>query len=198
MKTFLCALIGWCVIGGVFADDTPGVVERTDCAALKTQIEQVGDTDADLLSELNAKYRRDCTARSAGRRNAGRVATMTVATPVAPAQVTSNVQAVIDEFMARRTENCDGLKNKIAAVANAESDDAKQLQNVFDTYCGDGAPVVALDPVQAAKNIDAGLCADGTKPNKFGCCTDETFKDLGGGEFGCCPNAGGDCFPPMK
>lgn len=45
-------------------------------------------------------------------------------------------------------------------------------------------------------NIAAGLCGDGTQPNKFGCCADELFKDLGG-TFACCPKSGGDCLPPI-
>jgi hypothetical protein len=46
--------------------------------------------------------------------------------------------------------------------------------------------------------LDAGLCADGTSPNKFGCCGDEIFKDLGNTVFACCPKTGGDCFPPIE
>lgn len=58
-------------------------------------------------------------------------------------------------------------------------------------------PMVALE--QELANLDAGLCADGSKPNKFGCCGDEIFKDLGNTVFACCPRDGvGDCFPPIK
>ena len=47
-------------------------------------------------------------------------------------------------------------------------------------------------------NIAAGLCGDGTKPNRFGCCAGETFTDLGNATFACCPNKlSGDCFPPI-
>ena len=52
---------------------------------------------------------------------------------------------------------------------------------------------------QELANLDAGLCIDGTKPNKFGCCTDEVFKDLGNSVFACCPKTGdGECFPPIE
>lgn len=47
-------------------------------------------------------------------------------------------------------------------------------------------------------NLDAGLCPDGTKPNRFGCCEGEKFTDLGNLEFACCPQSGGDCYPPVK
>ena len=63
--------------------------------------------------------------------------------------------------------------------------------------------VVEIDPMieleQELANLDAGLCADGSQPNKFGCCGDEVFKDLGNTVFACCPKEGvGDCFPPLK
>ena len=51
---------------------------------------------------------------------------------------------------------------------------------------------------QIAENIEAGLCADGTKPNKFGCCGNEEFKEIENLTFACCPPDGGDCFPPIK
>ena len=59
-----------------------------------------------------------------------------------------------------------------------------------------------VEPELTAEQIDAnfaaGLCADGTKPNKFGCCGDEIFKDMGNAVFACCPKSGGDCFPPIE
>lgn len=60
------------------------------------------------------------------------------------------------------------------------------------------APAPELSDEQIKDNIDAGLCADGTTPNKFGCCGDEIFKDMGNTVFACCPKSGGDCFPPIK
>ena len=46
-------------------------------------------------------------------------------------------------------------------------------------------------------NLAAGLCGDGTRPNRFGCCAGETFTDMGNTVFACCPKTGGDCFPPV-
>lgn len=40
-------------------------------------------------------------------------------------------------------------------------------------------------------------CLDGTMPDKYGCCTDEVYTDLGDNGFACCPTSGGDCFPPI-
>ena len=57
--------------------------------------------------------------------------------------------------------------------------------------------VPELTAEQIDANLAAGLCADGAKPNRFGCCGDEMFKDLGNAVFACCPKSGGDCFPPI-
>jgi hypothetical protein len=40
-------------------------------------------------------------------------------------------------------------------------------------------------------------CEDGTLPDASGCCTGETFTDMGEQGFNCCPAGGGDCFPPI-
>ncbi|MDR1338377.1 MAG: hypothetical protein LBJ73_05125 [Rickettsiales bacterium] len=40
-------------------------------------------------------------------------------------------------------------------------------------------------------------CEDKTAPDANGCCTGETYTDMGADGFNCCPAAGGDCFPPM-
>ncbi len=47
-------------------------------------------------------------------------------------------------------------------------------------------------------NIEHKLCPDDVKPNKFGCCGDEVFKEIKNLEFGCCLPNDGDCFPPIK
>ncbi|MBN1324901.1 MAG: TrbI/VirB10 family protein [Alphaproteobacteria bacterium] len=41
-------------------------------------------------------------------------------------------------------------------------------------------------------------CEDGTVPDANGCCTGETYTDMGEQGFNCCPGSGGDCFPPIK
>lgn len=40
-------------------------------------------------------------------------------------------------------------------------------------------------------------CEDGTAPDADGCCTGETFTDMGEDGWNCCPDSGGDCFPPL-
>lgn len=40
-------------------------------------------------------------------------------------------------------------------------------------------------------------CDDGAAPDANGCCAGETYTDMGEAGFNCCPDAGGDCFPPI-
>jgi prepilin-type N-terminal cleavage/methylation domain-containing protein len=40
-------------------------------------------------------------------------------------------------------------------------------------------------------------CEDGSAPDENGCCAGETYTDMGEAGFNCCPDAGGDCFPPI-
>lgn len=58
---------------------------------------------------------------------------------------------------------------------------------------------VVLDEQRAAENIARGLCPNGEKPNKFGCCAGERFKQVSTMQYACCPKEGdGDCFEPLK
>ena len=50
-----------------------------------------------------------------------------------------------------------------------------------------------------AENIAKGLCGDGTKPNRYGCCPGEKFKEVSQMKFACCPKDGdGECIEPRK
>jgi len=52
---------------------------------------------------------------------------------------------------------------------------------------------------QIEENLAKGLCGDGSKPNKYGCCPGEVFKQLEHFDFACCPKDGdGDCHEPRK
>lgn len=104
------------------------------------------------------------------------------------------------------------------AIEGAADDQKAVLQETYDEYCAKNAAapdavikttMIVLGPevpaeteeekyARIAANLDAGLCPDGANPNKFGCCGDEVFKDLGNLEFACCPKDGGKCFPPVK
>ena len=55
----------------------------------------------------------------------------------------------------------------------------------------------APEPAPEAAAADVLLCLDGTEPDANGCCTGEIYTDMGEQGFNCCPETGGDCFPPM-
>ena len=40
-------------------------------------------------------------------------------------------------------------------------------------------------------------CANGDAPDADGCCAGEYLTDVGGGEYACCAEETGECFPPM-
>lgn len=42
------------------------------------------------------------------------------------------------------------------------------------------------------------VCANNTSPDINGCCVGETYTDMGDQGFNCCPDDGGDCFPPIQ
>lgn len=42
------------------------------------------------------------------------------------------------------------------------------------------------------------VCPDGSTPDNNGCCAGETYTDMGDLGFNCCPEDGGNCYPPIK
>ncbi len=228
MKNSLLKYCGICMISGVFAfsafaEDAPApatdagatpeakvasVAERTDCAAISAQIDELvaagtDATDAELMS-LQATHRRDCAKRVSGRQTIG-TRTSRAAGGVAAATATSAPAAPvitktpIQEFNDGLNALCEKLNGAIDA---AKSDDARQaevteMQELHARACG-GAGVDAVDPAEIAEKRAAGLCPNGQAPNKYGCCDGERFTDTGNLEFACCPIDGGECLPPIK
>lgn len=60
------------------------------------------------------------------------------------------------------------------------------IQNPFQS-----APAADAEPVITCPD-------DGALPDANGCCTGEIYTDMGDQGFNCCPETGGDCFPPIK
>jgi len=49
------------------------------------------------------------------------------------------------------------------------------------------------------QNRAKGLCDDGEKPNRYGCCAGEKFKEVSQMKFACCPKTGdGECVEPRR
>ena len=55
-------------------------------------------------------------------------------------------------------------------------------------------PVNTPAPQQTSSVV---TCDGGANPDANGCCPGETYTDMGDQGFNCCPDAGGDCFPPI-
>lgn len=172
----VCGFVAMCASSG-WADASVSVVERTDCADLKSRIDTLSavddmdeETSADL-AQLQARYRSDCMVRAGGRRSSGRA---DAAVAVSKSDAASTVNDDVDYDVS---------------------------YDVADTYVAvqsetNNAPV--RSPEEAAALIESGFCVNGERPNKFGCCGDEKFTDMGNLVFACCPPDGGDCFPPIK
>ena len=50
----------------------------------------------------------------------------------------------------------------------------------------------------STQEISVVTCDGGAAPDMNGCCPGETYTDMGDQGFNCCPNSGGDCFPPIE
>lgn len=201
MKKFV-ALLGIMIAPSAFADDGAGVAARMTCADIQTQISELSavaepDTDTiDKLTKLKADYRRSCSRSARGRKSS------------------ANSRVVVE--MVVETEDAGGVEENIDVAENSVEDVAEDMVAVDEIAQAEDViiPVEEIDEGDLEEteeeltedellelelqNLDAGLCADGSQPNKYGCCGDELFKDLGDTVFACCPPDGGDCFPPIK
>lgn len=58
---------------------------------------------------------------------------------------------------------------------------------------------LATEQAQIEENRAKGLCDDGTKPNRYGCCSGEKFKEVSQMKFACCPKTGdGECIESRR
>lgn len=221
MKFLIAVLSCWfCFVVGApvaFATDdvsedvteeiTTNVSERVTCADIKSELDslEINDENQARIDKLKSEYRRFCTPKAAKRRASDTSAIMYAKT--AQAKAAPVVIDVEPEKVEVSDENADAeVTTETTAVATVTdvAPDEKKSDTVTDTAnaADTPEPVDTRTPeeIQLEKeleNLAAGLCADGTKPNKYGCCTDEIFKDLGDLVFACCPKDGGDCYEPI-
>lgn len=183
----LIALLGFLWAFPIIADEVPAdtttdtetvatattVRDRLSCDELTAKIAELSaitepDTATiDELTSYKSEHRRSCSKSMGSRRTNFNRASS------APAIATANTAPVQPETTDTNTDN------------------------TTETTTPEPVAEPKLTAEQITENINAGLCADGSKPNKFGCCGDEKFKDLGNTVFACCPPDGGDCFPPI-
>lgn len=199
MKKFV-ALLGIMIAPYVFADDGAGVGVRMTCADIQAQISELAavaepDTDTvEELTKLKADYRRSCSRAARGRKTSAGVRIIKEDTDSAE-DATDTEEEIVEVEQAE--EIIEVFEEEITTDAEPMQDVDGETQE-SDVALEQDAPSEDELLEQELANLDAGLCADGTEPNKFGCCGDELFKDLGNTVFACCPKDGGDCFPPIK
>ena len=94
------------------------------------------------------------------------------------------------------TGNEDQTKAYNTEILGMTYDDDGNLENPWESK------PIPIIPVEEEVS-----CGDGTAPDPNGCCTGETYTDMGesyidenGSHFACCPESdpGGDCFPPIN
>ena len=182
----LIALMGLIAATGAFAEDVPSVTERVSCADVQAMISELAaieePTDDEIaeLENLKIDYRSKCARSAAKRKSSALKNTVVAATVVVPEDVAEETVAEVEADATETAAEVAVKDEEFVAEETVEIDEEALL-------------------AQELANLDAGLCIDGTKPNKFGCCADEVFKDLGNSVFACCPKTGdGECFPPIE
>lgn len=178
MKKFF-AIFGVLFATTAVAGEEVVIVERMSCADMSariSEIEQIATPTEEETSELNqlkASYRKNCVKVARGRRTSGGAHVIT--------QTVVSNENLAEEVASDKEETPEETPEETVSVQESVQTEP------------------AITPEQELENLDAGLCADGSKPNRFGCCGEEVFKDLGDSIFACCPKEGdGMCFPPIE
>ena len=104
------------------------------------------------------------------------------------------------QFKAYQADQKQQYDNKVQELGGPDSQEFKE-QILGIQYNDDGTVqnpyASAPEAAPEAAAADVLLCLDGTEPDANGCCTGEIYTDMGEQGFNCCPETGGDCFPPM-
>jgi len=73
------------------------------------------------------------------------------------------------------------------------------VEKTPEEIAAEEAAAEAARQAQIEENRAKGLCDDDAKPNQYGCCDGEVFKQVEHLNFACCPKDGdGDCVAPRK
>lgn len=207
---YLVALLCAVLTTSVMADEevVAGVVDRMTCADIQERIselsseEEPDDSVLEEIAKLKADYRRSCTKSAGGRRTAAASRVIVEATDdeeyIDDEEPVEDIEEVAEEEVVQEVKK---PKKKTKKKTKKQSDESETQQS-DDVDADESAQETEEDLKaqleQELANLNSGLCADGAKPNKYGCCGDEIFKDMGNMVFACCPKSGGDCFPPIQ
>lgn len=216
MRKIVCCFIGVVLVTVAVAAD---VTDRKSCTDIKARIDslaaqaELNDSEAALLTDLRGTYRRDCVARAAGR-GSRTIASKRVG--IKESVATTKTEPATDVTDAPAAE----VVEEVVVADPCTTPDANGCcpgeefadYGIAGKYCCKDDfcfPPMDVKPAEPEKteeeiaaeieaNIEKGLCADGTKPNKYGCCAGEIFKDMGNSQFACCKKDSDECFPPVK
>lgn len=91
-------------------------------------------------------------------------------------------------------------KNSVAYI-NKQGQKAYNEQVLGLTYNEDGSIQNPFNqpeaPAEVEEVVEQIMCEGNIAPDANGCCPGEIYTDMGEQGFNCCPEAGGDCFPPI-
>ena len=203
---YLVALLCAVLTTSVMADEevVAGVADRMTCADIQERIselsseEEPDDFVLDEIAKLKADYRRSCTKSAGGRRTAAASRVIVETTDdeeyIDDDEIIEDVEEVAEEEVVQEVK-----KPKKKPKKQSDESETQQSDDVdSDESAQETEEDLKAQLEQELANLNSGLCADGAKPNKYGCCGDEIFKDMGNMVFACCPKSGGDCFPPIQ
>jgi hypothetical protein len=113
----------------------------------------------------------------------------------------SNYTAINNARQAAIYQNQQSTDNKNSIASKSQDTKTYNEQVLGLKYNADGS---IKDPYQSepkpaaeTKTENIITCEDGLAPDANGCCTGEIYTDMGEQGFNCCPQSGGDCFPPI-
>lgn len=218
MKILVPVILIGCATAAYAAD---GLTGRVPCGDIMAQIEELSaksDRSAEEVSELKSlrmQYSTQCQRTPTARRGNARSISNVLSAKSADALNAERGVGDVDSFLKKKQENCRQLSDAIEKLKSADEPDTAEIEKMQAQYDADcvekpaaeeepaapeeaPAPTPEEEAARIAELIAKGLCADGTKPNKYGCCTGEKFKDLGNLQFACCKEDTDECFPPME
>ena len=113
-----------------------------------------------------------------------------------------NYQAISNAQQDAYYQNQQQVFRKTYGTAGNQTPQQQQAYNediLGLTYDGDAIqnPFVETATEEEAATTAVITCEGGVAPDEYGCCPGEIYTDMGEQGFNCCPEAGGDCFPPI-
>lgn len=177
-----------------------GLADRMSCSEIQESItelssqEVVDDSVLEEIAKLKAEYRRNCVKKTGARRSAAE--SRVIVNMAMDDDVDEGGEEYTEEELVETSEK---IVDDVEAVHDVALQDEKNEGSGTDEENKyEEQDLLKEQLEQELENLDSGLCADGSSPNKYGCCADELFKDMGNMVFACCPKDGGDCFPPIN